>query len=122
MLGQVKYDRAFVAFPKMKLEYKTGLIPSLQNLGMLEAFKPYTADFSTMGTSSLGNVYISQVEHKAVLEMDEQGAEGAAVTSIGFSVTSAPPSLIFDHPYFLVLKHISTGNIIFMGYVGYEMN
>ncbi|MBK7525647.1 MAG: serpin family protein [Saprospiraceae bacterium] len=122
LLEQVKYDRAFVAFPKMKLEYKTGLIPSLQNLGMLEAFKPYTADFSTMGTSTLGNIYISQVEHKSVLEIDEKGAEGAAVTSIGFSVTSAPPSLIFDHPYFLVLRHIGTGSIIFMGYVGYEMN
>jgi serine protease inhibitor len=122
LIASLQYDRAFVAFPKMKLEYKTGLIPSLKNLGMQEAFKPFSADFTNMATSSQGNVYISQVEHKAVLEIDEQGAEGAAVTSIGFSVTSAPPSLIFDHPYFLVLRHIGTGSIVFMGYVGYEMN
>jgi serpin B len=119
LLSSLLYRRLYMAFPVMKLSYKNSLISSLKKLGMQEAFHPQLADFSAMGTAA-ANIYISQVQHKSVLSVDEKGAEGAAATSVGFATTSAPPSIVFDRPYYVVLRHIPTGTIVFAGYVAYS--
>jgi len=116
LLGKLNYNRLFLTFPRMKLSYDNDLIASLKLLGMNAAFDGGKADFKAMGTSS-NNIYISQIRHKAVLEVDEKGAEGAAVTSIGFSNTSMPTSMLFNKPFVLVLRHIESNSILFMGYV-----
>lgn len=107
----------FLSFPKMNLNYRTNLIPSLKSLGMRDAFNAQKADFTAMGTSS-ENLFINQVIHKAVLEVDEKGAEGAAVTSLGVVVTEAPPAMNFNKPYYLVIRNIETQTVLFIGYVG----
>jgi serine protease inhibitor len=117
LLGALKYQRAILSFPKIKLAYQTDLIPTLKSLGMKEAFNENLADFKAMGTASK-NIFIKQVIHKAVLEADEKGAEGAAVTAIGFGVTSVPPPLLFDKPFYLIIRNIKTNTILFIGYVG----
>jgi serine protease inhibitor len=118
MYEHVIYGRAMVFFPKLKLSYKNDLIASLKQLGMTDAFIPQLADFSAMGQPLTGpTIYISQITHNAVLEIDEKGAEGAAATSIGFSTTSAPPMFRFDEPFVLVLRHIPTNTMLFVGYV-----
>ena len=118
LVASLLYRRLYTAFPVMKLSYKNSLITSLKKMGMQDAFNPDLADFSKMGTAA-ANIYISQVQHKCVLSVDEKGAEGAAATSVGFSTTSAPPSIVFDRPYYVVLRHILTGTIVFAGYVAY---
>ena len=117
LLSGLKYERALLSFPKIKLAYQTDLIPTLKSLGMKEAFNENLADFKAMGTASR-NIFINQVIHKAVLEADEKGAEGAAVTAIGFGITSVPPPLVFDKPFYLVIRNIKTNTILFIGYVG----
>jgi serpin B len=112
----ITYNRAIVYFPKLKLTYENDLIKSLQNLGVNAAFSEFAADFTDMGTATK-NIFISQIKHKVVLEMDEKGAEGAAVTSIGFSMTSLPPVFRFNNPFVLVLRHIPTNTMIFTGFV-----
>lgn len=113
-----QYDRAITTFPRMKLEYKNDLIPAMKALGLNEPFSDNRADFSLLGTSTNGgNIFISQVQHKTVLEVDEKGAEGAAVTAVGFSQTSLPPVFRFNKPYVLVLRHIPTNTMMFVGYV-----
>lgn len=113
----IQYSRAMVWFPRLKLAYDGDIINSLKQLGVNDAFSESAADFTAMGTGSIGNIFISQIRHKAVLEVDEKGAEGAAVTSIGFSQTSLPPVFRFDHPFILVLRHIPTNTIVFIGKV-----
>jgi serine protease inhibitor len=49
--------------------------------------------------------------------MDEKGVEGAAVTSIGFGVNSIPPTFMFNQPFVLVLRHVATNTLVFMGYI-----
>ncbi len=88
----------------------------MQMLGVKDAFSDSAADFSGMGTSA-GRIVISQVKHKAVLEVDEKGAEGAAVTSVGFGVTSVPPQFTYNKPFVLALRHIATNTLVFVGYV-----
>lgn len=117
--AQASEQRLFFGFPKLQLKFNVGLIPDLYNLGITDAFEPGAANFSNMGTSLIGpNIYISTVEHCAVLKVDEKGAEGAAVTSLGFSTTSAPPSVVFDHPFVIIIKHKATQTQLFTGLVG----
>ncbi|MBK9338639.1 MAG: serpin family protein [Lewinellaceae bacterium] len=111
-----QYTRAMVYFPKLKLAYDNDLIQSLKNLGVQAAFSDRDADFTAMGTAAQ-NIFINQIRHKAVLEVDEKGAEGAAVTSIGFGITSAPPEFRYNRPFVLVLRHIPTNTMLFVGYV-----
>lgn len=112
----VQNNRAIVYFPKMKLAYENDLIKSLKNLGINDAFSNTYADFTDLGTADL-NIFIKQVKHKTVLNIDEKGAEGAAITSIGFGFTSLPPTFWFNKPFVLVVRHIPTNTMIFTGYV-----
>lgn len=116
MYTAAQYTRAMVFFPKLKLAYDNDLIQSLKNLGVQAAFSDRDADFTAMGTAAQ-NIFINQIRHKAVLEVDEKGAEGAAVTSIGFGMTSAPPTFWYNRPFVLVLRHIPTNTMLFVGYV-----
>ncbi len=112
------YGRTLVYFPKLKLAYKNNLIGSMEALGIRAPFDERSADFTLMGTSPTGrNIFIKQIQHKAVLEVDEKGAEGAAVTSIGFGITSLPQLINFNRPFVLVLRHIPTNTMVFTGYV-----
>ena len=115
---QMQYSRAMVQFPILDLSYKKDLKKYLQILGIEDAFMNTAADFSRMGDPISGpNIFISSVAHKSVLKVDEKGAEGAAATSVGFSVTSLPPSLIFDQSFVIVLRHIPTNTVLFIGKV-----
>jgi serine protease inhibitor len=116
LYAKAKTERALVYLPRFKMAYDAQLIETLKALGIKDAFQDARADFSGMGTSS-GNIFINQIKHKSVLEIDEKGAEGAAVTSVGFGVTSVPPVFTFDQPFVLSLRHIKTNTLIFTGYV-----
>ena len=118
MWTNLSYGRAQVRFPKLELEYDEELKDPLERLGIIDAFSEGKADFSNLGTALIGPViYISKVRHKAVLKVDEKGAEGAAVTSVGFSTTSAPPQFAFDKPFVIVLRHTATNTILFAGLI-----
>ena len=114
MISKLKYDRGIVNIPKLKITYENDIIKSLQSLGMITAFQENKADFTRMGSAKYP-FFINQIKHKVALDLDEKGVEGAAVTSISFGVTEAPPSLTFDRPFYVVLRHIQTNAIIFVG-------
>ncbi len=112
------YGRAIVQLPRMKLQYEQQMIPMLKSMGIQEAFMPGLANFDALGRSLIGpDMYISSIFHKAVLDVDEKGAEGAAVTSITFSTTSLPPIFTFNRPYVVLLRHVSTNTLLFAGSV-----
>ena len=46
---------------------------ALRALGMEDAFDMHSADFTGMGRSSLGSIYISTVLHSAYIELDAHG-------------------------------------------------
>ena len=116
--GQMKFERAFTSFPKLDLAYTAELKHPLSALGIHDAFVPESAQFGRLGQALIGpTIYINTVKHKSVLKVDENGAEGAAVTSIGFATTSAPPSFRFDKPFVIILRHIPTNAMVFTGLV-----
>ena len=118
-VSQFREQEMFLSIPKFKLEYKKTLNNPLQSLGMGIAFAPGLADFSRMADLEvLGqNLYIGEVLHKAVVEVNEEGTEAAAVTSVGIRATSVPPSFIADHPFFFAIRDNETKTVLFMGTV-----
>lgn len=112
---QANTGRIELQLPKFEINYKIQLNDALKAMGMEIAFDPMRANFSELGTPAFGNTYISRVEHKTFLKIDEKGAEGAAVTSVGIAITSLPPSITFDRPFLTVLVHKATQVPIFVG-------
>ena len=101
--------------PRFTLEYERELSDVLSSLGMEVAFTPQ-ADFSNMyrGPEPL---YISKVKHKTFLEVNEEGTEAAAVTSVEMKLTAVRPSFSMrvDHPFLILIQEAGTGTILFMG-------
>jgi serine protease inhibitor len=105
-----------VNLPKFKVEYGVKRLNSvLKKLGMDIAFDPYEADFSGIASTAPGNLYISFVDHKAVVEVNEKGTEAAAVTNVGIGLTAVTPSFVVNRPFFFEIRDDRSGSILFMG-------
>lgn len=103
--------------PKFKFEYENTLNNELIDLGLGLAFTDY-ADFT--GINKNGGLKISRVKHKTFVEVNEEGTEAAAVTSVVMELTSVGPNtntFIIDHPFLFVIKEKYTNAILFIGTV-----
>lgn len=101
--------------PKFKLEYEKTLNETLARLGMSEAFT-WQADLSGLLQGfGPGQLKIDEVKHKTYVEVDEEGTEAAAVTSISVVTRSAPPSVQLDRPFVFLVREKATGAILLMG-------
>ena len=108
--------------PRFKVEWESQLNDALKALGMAEAFDS-RANFSLMAEPIAGNkLYISEVKHKTWCEVNEEGTEAAAVTSVGMGVTSVqqPQERFFmkvDRPFFFAIRDNFNCVVLFMGSV-----
>ncbi|MFD2718185.1 serpin family protein [Hymenobacter monticola] len=100
--------------PRFKFAYEEGLNGMLRQLGMGEAFTPQ-ANFSRMLDGGPSNLYISEVKHKTYLEVNEEGTEAAAVTSVGMVTTSVPMATLINRPFLFLIREKSSGAILFIG-------
>lgn len=114
--SMLRNQRVDVYFPKFKFEKSYPLKNNLQNMGMPTAFSE-NADFSGMDGSK--NLFISDVFHKAYVDVDEEGTEAAAATAVVIGLTSMPMNKLFkaDHPFIFMIQEKNTGSILFMGRV-----
>lgn len=114
-LGNLVMSNGTIYLPKFKLEYTKELRRILTSLGMGIAFSG-GADFSGINKEDL--LFISFVKHKTFIEVDEEGTEAAAVTSVGMA-TSAGPSGSFvmrmDRPFLLLIRENNSQAILFIG-------
>jgi serine protease inhibitor len=113
-------EPATLQLPRCTVNFDQSLIPAPKALGMRSAFAPSTANFSAM--TSTPAVYISAVEHKTYLKVDEAGTTAAAVTSVtsgigaGCANPCTPlPSMIVNRPFFLTVHGNQTGTLLFVG-------
>jgi serine protease inhibitor len=103
-----------IEFPKFTLEYELILNNTLKALGMEIALNPDLADFTKIYRGP-ENAYISKVKHKTFVQVDEEGTEAAAVTSVGIAMTLAPPWMRVDRPFVFVIRENKSQTILFMG-------
>ena len=104
--------------PKFTLEYEIELNDVLKSLGMEIAFHPAQADFTKMyKKEEVGrNLYISKVKHKTFVEVNEEGTEAAAVTSVEMRVESAIGLFMrVDRPFIFAIRENQSGAILFLG-------
>lgn len=116
-LTQLRKQPGNLLLPKFKLSYEVTLNDALKSLGMAAAFDPERADFT--GISRDGNLFISYVKHNSFVQVDEEGTEAAAVTTIGFGTTSIGGSGGFvmrvDRPFLAVIHDHHTQTALFIG-------
>lgn len=107
-----------VFLPRFKVESTfASLKRNLAALGLTDAFNAQEADFSGISAEPL---FISDVVHKAFVEVNEKGTEAAAATGIIIRTTSIPaPPVTFraDHPFIFMIRENESGKILFMGRV-----
>ncbi len=105
---------ADINLPKFKFEYELKMNDVLKAMGMTEAFDESMADFSRINPDA--DLYISEVKHKSFVEVNEEGTEAAAATSVGIGVTSMPDNyFIANKPFLFFIKEKNTNAILFIG-------
>lgn len=97
--------------PKFTLSYSTTLNQVLAALGMSVAFTP-AADFTKIRRA--GELMISEVKHKTFVEVNEEGTEAAAATSVGVVLVSAQ-ELRLDRPFVYLIRENHSQTILFIG-------
>ena len=103
--------------PRFKLEFQVELKSILSTLGMKKAMLPGQADFS--GMSPRGReLSITAVYHKTYVDVNEEGTEAAATTTVAVAKAAEPsPPIPFkvDRPFFCAIVDNTTGSILFTG-------
>jgi len=106
-----------IYLPRFKMEFETSLIETLQKLGITTAFDAARADFSKIRPQK--DLVISEVKHKTFIEVNEEGTEAAAATSVGIRLTAVMEPRIFtmrcDRPFIYLIRERSSGTVLFMG-------
>jgi len=102
--------------PKFKMEFDTSLNKALGQLGLKLAFTSH-AEFTKLSTPA--DLSISDVIHKTYLEVNEKGAEAAAVTAVKMRAMAVMPMketvMKVDRPFLFLIQHQQTNSVLFVG-------
>ncbi len=123
MLNQQKYqaitselysDEVSLMLPKFKSEASLTLSNTLKEMGMPIAF---TDDADFTGISNRNDLKITDVFHKAFIEVSEEGTEAAAATAVVVGVKSMPMTRTFkaNRPFIYIIRDTKTGTPLFIG-------
>jgi serpin B len=120
---QMEYREVRLALPRFKMTWGIDVSDLLKKLGMLLAFSEH-ADFSGINgrrPPDYEALFISAVLHKAFVEVDEEGTEAAAATSVvlrlGRLPSDPPTNFRADHPFLFAIRDKASGVILFLGRV-----
>lgn len=108
--------------PKFEITFDKNLNQALSNMGLTECFDEKKADFDQMGKSQNGdNLYISLVQQKAKIIVDEDGTEAAAATEVlmecagAIMETEEIRELYFNEPFIYMIMDMDKGIPLFVG-------
>jgi serpin B len=113
VIAQIQDGGIHLSLPKWTARTHVQMNGILSSLGMPTAFSG-GADFSGMVDG--GGLYLTQVEHEAVIEVDERGTRAAAATG-GEMASSHGPTVEINRPYLYVVRDQGAGTILFIGRV-----
>ena len=117
LYGAVRPVKVTVTLPRFRAESALSLAVPLSRLGVVTAFTD-DADFSGISAAPLR---VDEVAHKAVLDVDERGLEGAAATAVlmvpaGMDL-STPVEFRADRPFLMIVRHPASEAVYFMARV-----
>jgi len=106
-----------VQIPKFSLEYEVELTKTLKAMGVRDLVTQGKADLSGVGGNP-GDISVSNVIHKAVIEVNEEGAEAAAATAVVMMTRMGPirrEPFIADRPFLFFIVDREAQIPIFAG-------
>uniref|UniRef100_L7LQN0 Putative tick salivary serpin n=1 Tax=Rhipicephalus pulchellus TaxID=72859 RepID=L7LQN0_RHIPC len=114
------YTNVKLYLPRFKFEHMIYLKQTLAAMGIEELFSLASADLR--GISADGNLFATEVVHKAFVEVNEEGTEAAAATAVvmGFGCSASrviERKFIVDHPFMFLIRSRYPDVILFMGSV-----
>ncbi len=113
LLGTLRDGEIDVYLPKFRMQYEDYWNDVLEAMGMGIAFDDGRADFTRM--SAPGGLFIGFVKQNTFVDVNEEGTEAAAVTTVGIEMTSAPPSFRADRPFVFAIRERLSGTLLFVG-------
>lgn len=120
-LSKFKKMEGDITIPRFKLEYDIKLNNALTAIGMALAFDSEKANLTGIAdVSTHNNLYISDVFHKTFMDVNEEGTEATAATTVIVNVKGLPIpedrfEMIVDRPFFMAIEDSKTKTILFMG-------
>ena len=112
------FSKAELYLPRFKMSYGTkSLVPALKSLGLKSCFE---GEGMFMNMSDDKKVYLDDVLHKAVLEVNEEGTVAAAATAAIMMTRSLPrrPEVIrFNRPFIMLIYHMPSNTPLFVARV-----
>ena len=120
ILSSAEQTLVEAALPKFEAEYGAELSEVLKAMGMPTAFDSAAADFTGLGTSTGGNIFIGRVLHKTFIAVNEQGTKAGAATAVEMPGESAmempePKRVTLDRPFVYMLIDCETNQPFFIG-------
>jgi serine protease inhibitor len=119
LLQSASHEDVQATLPKFSYEYEVVMNDALKALGMPDAFSPPAANFSKLGQSSRGNIFIGEVLHKTFIVVDEKGTKAGAVTKVEMRDEAYRETKIvrLDRPFVYAIIDNATNLPIFLGTV-----
>ncbi len=121
LLAEAGTDMPVVAaIPKFSAQYGAELEQILAEMGLADAFDPDRADFSRMGSSQTGNLYVDRVLHKSFINVDEKGTQAGAATAVEVRMAAAPgleEQVVLNRPFVYMLIDCQANAPLFIGAV-----
>ena len=99
----------------------TELSNALKALGMTDAFDGALADFTGMGRSELGNIFINRVLHKTYIDVTPLGTRAGAATVVEMNTEGAmlpdeePKRVVLDRPFVYMIVDTEYSIPLFFG-------
>lgn len=110
-LSHADSTKVTLRMPRFKMRWQKDLKETLMEMGMK------IDGFPNLFESLTNNLEISKVDHQAYLDVNEEGTEAAAVTTVGIQLTSAPIERVItiDRPFLFMIREKHSGVILFIG-------
>ena len=112
---EMRNSKVIVRLPKFKLEFGKEIKQELGDLGITQVYVPGAAGLGRLTDDK--SVYVSDVIHKAVCEVNEEGTEAAAATAVVMArcLVAEPTVVSFDRPFLFFIKDTKENIILFVG-------
>ncbi len=102
--------------PKFETDFAGELSGVLKDMGMTNAFDYNKADFSSLGSYTGENIFISRVLHKTAISVAEQGTKAGAATAVELETEAAEMnSVVLDRPFVYLLIDCENNIPFFIG-------
>ncbi|KAM3915623.1 antithrombin-III [Leptodactylus fuscus] len=109
-----------VHLPRFRIEDSFSVKEKLQKLGLVDLFDPLTARLPGIVSDGRTDLVVTDAFHKAFLEVNEEGSEATAASTVVIAGRSFGPrktTFRANRPFLVLIREIGLNAILFMGRV-----